>query len=290
MSQSQAVLIDRIRLDGGTQPRAALDFEVVEDYCQAMQAGARFPPVVVFYDGAEYWLADGFHRVKAAYAAGHDTIDCDVHQGTREEAQWHSFSANKTNGLRRTTRDKQRAVKAALLHANGAYLSDCQVARHVGVDQKTVTNWRSQLQASQEIPEMATRTATRRGKAYKQDTSNIGKRKGDTRRRSARREGGDTSPDDLGIQERLEAVVRAVWSINECGIPAPDLARELAPRQDRNEIITSMEKANEFLELCTTAARRAYASDTSNPPRRDELGKPHAHAGDAGTGQAVACA
>jgi hypothetical protein len=32
--------------------------------------GRNSPPVVVFYDGTSYWLADGFHRVKAAEQAG----------------------------------------------------------------------------------------------------------------------------------------------------------------------------------------------------------------------------
>ena len=120
MTPSEVVPIARIRLDGGTQPRAALNFGVVEDYCEAMKAGARFPPVVVFYDGTDYWLADGFHRVKAAYAANGETIECELHQGTQEDARWHSFGANRTNGLHRTNQDKQRAVKAALRHPTGA--------------------------------------------------------------------------------------------------------------------------------------------------------------------------
>ena len=128
--------------------------KVVRIVAKAMSNGANFPHVTVFYDGERYWLADGFHRVKAAEAAGLKSIECDIRQGTLEDAKWYSFSANKSNGLRRTTQDKQRAVKASLLHPNGAASSDRQIARHVGVDQKTVTNWRQQLQASEEIPQM----------------------------------------------------------------------------------------------------------------------------------------
>lgn len=145
MSNSEPIPITNIRLDGGTQPRAALDFGTIEDYAEAMRAGITFPPVTVFYDGTDYWLADGFHRVKAAYAAGQDTIACEVHQGTLNDAQWFSFSANRANGLRRTNDDKQRAVRAALQHPNGVQLSNSQIAAHVGVTEGTIRNWRQKL-------------------------------------------------------------------------------------------------------------------------------------------------
>ena len=132
-----------IRLDGGTQPRAALNVNAIEDYAKAMSAGAKFPPVAVFYDGEHYWLADGFHRIKAGCAAGLDVIDCEVHQGTVEDAQWYSFSANKANGLRRTNSDKQRAVKAALAHPRSGSLSNSEIARHCGVTTPMVGKWRA---------------------------------------------------------------------------------------------------------------------------------------------------
>lgn len=166
--------ISLIRTDGGTQPRAGIDFTAVDDYSDAMRDGTKFPPVTVFYDGSAYWLADGFHRVKAAFAADLEEIACDVHQGTQEDAQWYSFSANKSNGLRRTNEDKQRAVKAALAHPKSASLSDHQIAKHVGVDVKTVGNWREKKPASMEIPQM--RTVTRNGTTYQQNTANIGRK------------------------------------------------------------------------------------------------------------------
>lgn len=68
--ETSEVKLASIRLDGGTQPRAELREDVIEDYAEAMRAGAVFPPVVVYFDGEAYWLADGFHRVKAARGAG----------------------------------------------------------------------------------------------------------------------------------------------------------------------------------------------------------------------------
>ena len=55
--------LDRIRTDGGTETRVAMDVATITDYAQAMVDGATFPPIVVFQEGATYWLADGFPQV-----------------------------------------------------------------------------------------------------------------------------------------------------------------------------------------------------------------------------------
>ena len=54
--------MDVIRIDGGTQSRVKIRTDVVDDYAEHMANGAVFPPGVAFFDGKEYWLADGFHR------------------------------------------------------------------------------------------------------------------------------------------------------------------------------------------------------------------------------------
>jgi hypothetical protein len=168
---SAKLRLAQIRTDGGTQPRSLIDFAAVEDYADQMKDGAKFPPVDLFYDGSEYWLADGFHRCKAAFAAGLDDIACTIHQGTQQDAQWFSFSANKSNGLRRTNEDKQRAVKAALAHPKCAGLSDNQIAKHVGVDHKTIAVYRASILGNSQDK----RTVTRGSSTYQQNTANIGK-------------------------------------------------------------------------------------------------------------------
>jgi hypothetical protein len=82
-----SIKLDQIRTDGGTQPLAAIDFEALDDDTDAMAAGTTFPAVVISYDGDNHWLADGFHRVKAADQAGLDEIACEPHQGTLQDAQ-----------------------------------------------------------------------------------------------------------------------------------------------------------------------------------------------------------
>jgi hypothetical protein len=79
-----------------------------------MAAGAVFPPIVVFFDGAEYWLADGFHWIIAAEELGLAEIDTDVREGTQRDAILYAVGANAAHGLKRTNRDKRNAVTILL--------------------------------------------------------------------------------------------------------------------------------------------------------------------------------
>jgi len=166
--------ISKIRTDGGTQPRAELDLSVVGEYAEAMERGVDFPPISVVYDGEEYWLYDGFHRLRAAMKRERETIEAEVEQGTQEDAVWRSLAANKDHGLRRSQKDKRRAIKRALKHTHGAESSDRSIARHVGVSPKTVSKYREQL-TGVEIPQVDERKGSD-GKTY--DTSNIGSSSG----------------------------------------------------------------------------------------------------------------
>jgi hypothetical protein len=135
-----------IRLNGGTQPRAELNIETIGEYSERMKAGEKFPPITVFFDGKEYWLADGFHRVGAAMRLQYATIEAEVIQGTQSDAQWFSYSVNKAHGMRRTNEDKVRAVRAALSHPQSKTLSDSAIADHVGVRRETILKYRREIE------------------------------------------------------------------------------------------------------------------------------------------------
>jgi len=115
---------------------------VVAEYAELIEAGVRLPPVDVYYDGTDYWLADGFHRWYAHEKAGREEIECDVHLGDIEHACWHSFAANQTHGLRRTNADKRRAVQAAARHPKAKRWTDRRLAKYLGVSHTLVAKVR----------------------------------------------------------------------------------------------------------------------------------------------------
>lgn len=164
-SATQALELHRIRLDGGTQPRGGLDNNHLDDLRQATRNGLQLPPVSVVYDGQNYWLYDGFHRVHIATQDGQTRIMATIRPGTLAEAQWLSYAANQSHGLKRSTADKERAIKAALRHEMAPGLSDRRIADHLGVSDKTIAKYRAELVAGAEIPHLPTRTGID-GRAY----------------------------------------------------------------------------------------------------------------------------
>lgn len=179
--------LSQIRLDGGTQPRVALRTDIIEEYMELMKDGTQFDPLVVFFDGTDYWLADGYHRLAAARRAFPDQpIEVEVREGTLADAQWYSYGANKSHGLRRTNEDKERAVRNALQHPKALDLSNVQIAEHCGVSEFLIRKCRRERELESSSIKSKMRTVARGGKTYRQNTGQIGKhnkRKAKSRRR-----------------------------------------------------------------------------------------------------------
>lgn len=166
-----------IRIDGGTQSRVELNNATVEEYSEAMAEGAAFPPVVVFFDGANHWLADGFHRYFGADQAGIEEIAADVRNGTQLDAQLFSFGVNSNHGLRRTNADKRKAVTGALNHPVSCKWSNNQIAKHCGVSDKTVAAVRDSHFGNSEVTTAERTYTTKHGTTAVMNTTNVGKAK-----------------------------------------------------------------------------------------------------------------
>lgn len=134
-----------IRIDGGTQTRAEISNATVDEYSEAVLEGAKFPPVDVFFDGVENWLADGFHRYHAHKRAKVTDITATIHNGSRDDALVFALGANTKNGLRRTNEDKRKCVSIAL--ERWPDRSDRWISEVCGVGHPFVGKMRPQLES-----------------------------------------------------------------------------------------------------------------------------------------------
>ncbi len=144
-TETQTLQLNQIRIDGGTQPRVAIDEDVVAEYADLYNEGVDLPPVTVFHDGSTYWLADGFHRYWASKRAEREAIAVDVQQGTRRDAILYSVGANASHGLRRTNEDKRKAILLVLEDEEWSQWSDREIAKRCSVSHVTVNRLRSSL-------------------------------------------------------------------------------------------------------------------------------------------------
>ena len=137
----------------GMQVRARLCEETVQEYVEAMAAGAKFPPVIVFHDGTNYWLADGFHRLEAWKRNGVENVKAEVKEGSRIDALKFAFSANNSHGLRMSNEDKRKVVLIVYENRVALGLGDVPSANSVaemcgvhhsfaGKQLATVASWR----------------------------------------------------------------------------------------------------------------------------------------------------
>ncbi len=142
---TKRLAIAAITADPDCQLRAACSSATVQEYSEALTAGATFPPVIVFSDGDGYWIGDGFHRFEAHQSAGITNIDAEIRDGGQRDAMLFAAGANAEHGLRRTQADKRNAILALLTDREWRGWSDKEIARRTATSDKTVAKMRREL-------------------------------------------------------------------------------------------------------------------------------------------------
>lgn len=237
----ERISIKLIRMDGGTQPRARLDDETVDTYVQNLREGAIYPPVTLFYDGTEYWLADGFHRVVSNQKIGNASIDAEIISGTRRDAVLFSVGANATHGLRRSNADKRRAVETLLMDEEWQGWSDRVISSRCSVSHTFVSQVRQDLFPNQTAgaeSKPKERIAQRGGTTYVVKTQNIGQGKKNVSKGSKRqRKKEDPKPLPVGSIVIPQAVKQGeVWQLGDrhlifCGQESSLKFQDLLPEE-----------------------------------------------------------
>jgi hypothetical protein len=193
--------ISAIRIDGGTQARLKLDYDVVKEYAECMKDGDKFPPVTVFYDGSEYWLANGFHRYFATKSNGELEIECEVKQGTLDDAVLYAFSADGRQGLSRSAEDNRNIIIRMIQHPVWGKWSNAEIAKHVGVSKMTVGRVKASLEKDKPAPTKK-KYKDKHGNESTIETKNIGK----TKEKKVTKEETATEPDDQIVRELTDAL------------------------------------------------------------------------------------
>ena len=140
--------IKDIFIDQSLQIRTGMNQETVNDYAEAMRAGAAFPPIDLFEDNeGRLWVGDGLHRIAGKSAAGFTEIDAKVRQGTRRDALLYAAGANAKHGLPRRREDKRKAVETLLRDREWSSWSDREIARATATSHTFVAHLRQALRS-----------------------------------------------------------------------------------------------------------------------------------------------
>lgn len=167
---TERIKLDKIRLDGGTQPRKEIDEPMVQHYTEILLEGKdKFPPIELWFDGKAYWPSDGFHRFHAHKRAGFVDILSNVNQGTKRDAFLASLKANGKHGKPRTPDERRWVVRVALEDIELGEKSDAEIALICDVSAMTVGRVRKALGLE--------KTVRVDKKGRKVDVTNIGRKK-----------------------------------------------------------------------------------------------------------------
>lgn len=283
--ESLVLPLDQIKTDGGTQARVTLSEEVIQEYVEALARGDEFPPVHVYFDDTTYWLADGFHRIRALQQAGLIATTAEVHEGGKREALLHAIGANESHGHRRSDADRRHAVTLMLTDPEWSAWVNTEIARQCRVSEFLVRTVRHELELATEKPEAQkpTRTATRKGKTYTIDTSRIGtatqrKRKASSSEPAASNELPQQT--DTAMSEPA-AALSSIQSKIGSEASAPDLSPAEAASSSPAPIIpppsrpptliqlwqeSTAEERQEFIVVCHEELRALLTAYETPPP------------------------
>jgi len=143
--------LEKIRIDGDTQSRVAINEKTVENYTELLLDGIKMRPIKIYHDGIDWWLVDGFHRYFASKRAKINELDCEIVKGTKREAKIYSLGANHDHGLPRNNDDKRKSVLTCLNDVELCDLSEREIAKICNVSRMTVNRIKKELELKKEI-------------------------------------------------------------------------------------------------------------------------------------------
>lgn len=147
MTNEQKLLLKDVRTDGGTQQRP-IDATALKKYVALAKDGTKFPPVNVCKDdNGVYWLYDGFHRLEAYKKLGWEYVQAEVEPGSKRDAKFYSFAANKDHGVPRPPGTVKRIlIKEIFPDSEWSQFTDKILAEWLGVTTRHVRGARKEYE------------------------------------------------------------------------------------------------------------------------------------------------
>ncbi|MBX0310391.1 MAG: helix-turn-helix domain-containing protein, partial [Sulfurihydrogenibium sp.] len=139
--------VSKIEVIQGLLPRVETHTveDKVEEYKEAMEMGAEFPPITVWLKNNEYWLIDGMHRLLATKRLGKKTIKAEVVElKDMLEAKIVAITKNR-HGLPLTKQEKK--ILCQNLYMEGVPVPE--LMKIFGVSERTIYYWVSGLKAKE---------------------------------------------------------------------------------------------------------------------------------------------
>jgi len=146
MEKQIFIAISTLTCDPDLQVRVRLSKEAISQFAERMKTEAdlkAFEAVIVYFDGTNYWLADGHHRVEAAKKSGHSNVWAIVRNGERKEALWTAITENSKHGVNLTRADRRRSIE--LIIEQWPEKSTTLIAEATKSSQSTVDRIKRQL-------------------------------------------------------------------------------------------------------------------------------------------------
>jgi hypothetical protein len=145
--QIKDVALASINNSAGTQHRL-LNTDKVLEYAELINEGIVLPPVTVIFDGRDYFLVDGFHRLAAQRRTANKYISCQIYDGTKLDAIFMSYTANQAHGIPRT-RDEIKGIIIKMFNDTECKgMTDDGIAKHIGASRSYVSKTRKEYEKS----------------------------------------------------------------------------------------------------------------------------------------------
>jgi len=217
MAATKEVPLKDIVIDGGTQQRP-VDDDTMKRYKALIKEGFEFPSVSIITDGNNKYLWDGYHRYFAHLKLGKKYISATVEKGTRRDAIFFSFAANKTNAFPRQPGTAKGIIEKILKDEEWATMSARGIADHVGCTERYVFKIQADLK--------------------KQDTS------GENRGMNSSYLKPDSKPNNQLSRAKTRTVRRGD---GECEVTVPEKkVLDATGKQVPKHLIKYFERANEY--------------------------------------------